>query len=358
MIATTLTVPGIDFEIPSNVVILGVITGLTYALVAVGITLVYRATRVLNFAAGEMGALPAVLIPILVINNGWSYWLALPLALAGATLLGGLTEAFVIRPLSRGPRLTMLVATIGLAQAFFGINLLIPRGGDLTGKAFPVPFDWHLTIGSLVLGPGQLLIAVAAPASILALTLYLDRSPMGKASRATAENGIAARLAGVPVGRVSFSIWCIAGLFAGVGAVLAGATRPLTLSVALGPALLLRALGASMVGGLRSIWGSFGGGILIGVVEALVIWNYPVGGVLEMVLALFILGSMLLRRGLAAGARRRDTVGWTFTTSVRPLSPPWRGAWTCASPGSRPSPPSGHSPCSPRSRCARRHRSP
>src|ERR671913_37293 len=127
LVAVTLTIPGTSFDLPSNVVILGTITGLTYALIAVGITLVYRTTRVLNFSAGEMGALPAVLIPILVINNGWPYWLALVLALAGSLLLGGMTEAFVIRPLSRGPRLTMLVATIGLSQALFGINLLIPR---------------------------------------------------------------------------------------------------------------------------------------------------------------------------------------------------------------------------------------
>ena len=90
----------------------------------------------------------------------------------------------------------------------------------------------------------------------------------------------------------------IAGLLAGVGAILIGGTRPLTLSAALGPALLLRALGASMLGGLSSIWGSFVGGIAIGIVEALVLWNYPVGGVLELVLAVVILVSMLLKPGL------------------------------------------------------------
>ena len=171
----------------------------------------------LNFAAGEMGALPALLIPILVINKGWPYWLALPLTLVGAATIGGLTEALVIRPLSRGPRLTMLVATIALAQALFGFSLLIPRGGDLTGKPFPTPFDWRLTIGTLVLGPGQLLILIVAPLCALGVTLFLRRSPLGRASRAAAENPEAARLAGVPTGRVSFSIWVIAGLLAGIG---------------------------------------------------------------------------------------------------------------------------------------------
>ena len=87
-----------------------------------------------------------------------------------------------------------------------------------------MPFDWRLTVGSLVLGPGQLLIIfVAAPVCILALTWYLNRSPLGKASRAAAENADAAQLAGVPIGRVSFNIWAIAGLLAGIGAILAGA---------------------------------------------------------------------------------------------------------------------------------------
>jgi branched-subunit amino acid ABC-type transport system permease component len=321
LVAATMTLPGTSFEIPSNVVILGVITGLTYALIGVGLTLIYRTTRVLNFATGEMGALPAVLIPILVLNNNWPYWLALPLALVGAIALSGAMEAFVIRPMSRGPRLTILVATIGLAQVFFGLNLLLPRGGDLTGKPFPTPFDWRLTIGSLVLGPGQLLIVFVAPLCIVLLTWYLNRSPLGKASRAAAENAEAAQLAGVPIGRVSFNVWVIAGLLAGVGAILAGATRPLTLSAALGPALLLRALGASMIGGLRSIWGSFAGGIAIGIVEALIIWNYPVGGVLEVVLAGLILASMLLRPALGRGPRGGDNTGWSLTAAIRPLAP-------------------------------------
>jgi ABC-type branched-subunit amino acid transport system ATPase component/branched-subunit amino acid ABC-type transport system permease component len=321
LVAATMTLPGTSFEIPSNVVILGVITGLTYALIGVGLTLIYRTTRVLNFATGEMGALPAVLIPILVLNNNWPYWLALPLSLVGAIALSGAMEAFVIRPMSRGPRLTILVATIGLAQVFFGLNLLLPRGGDLTGKPFPTPFDWRLTIGSLVLGPGQLLIVFVAPLCIVLLTWYLNRSPLGKASRAAAENAEAAQLAGVPIGRVSFNVWVIAGLLAGVGAILAGATRPLTLSAALGPALLLRALGASMIGGLRSIWGSFAGGIAIGIVEALIIWNYPVGGVLEVVLAGLILASMLLRPALGRGPRGGDNTGWSLTAAIRPLAP-------------------------------------
>ena len=197
-VSNTVTLPFIDFQIPLNVVILGVLAGLTYALIAIGLTLVYRTSHVLNFAAGEMGALPALLIPILVINKGWPYWLALALTLLGAATIGGLTEALVMRPLSRGPRLTTLVATIALAQALFGFSLLIPRGGDLTGKPFPTPFHWHLTVGTLRLGPGQILILIVAPLCALGVTLFLRHTSLGRASRAAAENTEAARLAGVP----------------------------------------------------------------------------------------------------------------------------------------------------------------
>ena len=304
--SNTVTLPFIDFQIPLNVVILGVLAGLTYALIAIGLTLVYRTSHVLNFAAGEMGALPALLIPILVINKGWPYWLALALTLLGAATIGGLTEALVMRPLSRGPRLTTLVATIALAQALFGFSLLIPRGGDLTGKPFPTPFHWHLTVGTLVLGPGQILILIVAPLCALGVTLFLRHTSLGRASRAAAENTEAARLAGVPTSRVSFVIWVIAGLLAGIGAILIGGTRPLTLSTALGPTILLRALGAAMLGGLNSIWGSFVGGIAIGVCEALVLWNYPIGGVLEMVLAVVILVSMLIQPGLGQARQARQ----------------------------------------------------
>ena len=85
LVALTLTIPGTSFEIPSNVVILGTITGLTYALIAVGITLVYRTSRCSTSPPARWALLPAVLIPILVINNNWPYWLALALALLGAS---------------------------------------------------------------------------------------------------------------------------------------------------------------------------------------------------------------------------------------------------------------------------------
>src|SRR5207247_1677289 len=115
----TVTIPGIGFDIPSDVVIVGLITGLTYALLGMGLTLVYKTSRVINFAQGEMGAFPALFIPILVLNHGWNYWVTLVLALVSSIVIGALIEFLVIRRLRAASRLTALVATIGIAQVLY-----------------------------------------------------------------------------------------------------------------------------------------------------------------------------------------------------------------------------------------------
>ncbi len=315
------TLPLWDFEVPQNIVIIGLIRGLTYALLGLGLTLVYRSSRVINFAQGEMGALPALLIPIFVLNFEWPYVVALVLALLASAVLGGLFEFTIVRPLRHASRLTVLVATIGAAQLLFFAGALLPKGGDLAGKRYPTPFDASVTIGNLVLGPGDLTILVAVPILTIALAAFLGRTRLGKASRASAENVDAARLAGVPVERVSLAIWTVVGLLAGISAILIGPTRPLGLTEALGPNLMLRALAAAMLGGLAGFFSVFAAGLAIGVLEALVIWNYPIGGALDVVLLVAIGLSFVLKPGLGTIARGSEESSWSLAASVRPLAP-------------------------------------
>ncbi|MCY3616201.1 MAG: ATP-binding cassette domain-containing protein [Acidimicrobiaceae bacterium] len=316
-----MTLPLAGFEVPHNVVILGLITGLTYSLLGLGITLVYRSSRVINFAHGEMGALAALMIPIFALNLGWPYAIALVIALMVAAAVGGLFEFLVIRPLRSASRLTVLVATIGASQLLFFGGALLPKGGDIVGKIYPTPFDWRFTLGKLILGPGQLTILVAVPILTIALTLFLGRSRLGKASRAAAENTDAARLAGVPIDRVSFAVWTAAGLLAGVSAILIGPTRPLALSQALGPQLMLKALAAAMLGGLTRFSSVFAAGIAIGILEALVLWNYPIGGALDLVLFAAIAGSFLMKKGLGSVLRGSEQSSWSLAAAITPLAP-------------------------------------
>ena len=310
----------LGFEVPPEVVVLGLVTGLTYALLGAGLVLVYRSSRVLNFAHGEMGALGASLIPVLVVRYHWSYWEALPTALAVAAAAGAVLELFVIRKLAKAPRLIVLVATIGASQLFFAISSFIPKE-SLGSAIYPTPFRASFNVGSLRVNTAEILILIVVPIATAGLVAFYRFTNLGLASRAAAENSDAAQLAGVPVRRVSLAIWTLAGLLAGVSAVLVGPTQPIVTRVALGPQLLVRALGAAMVGGLTSIPQVFLGGVAIGLLEALVKWNYPTGGAFEVALFVVIVVSLLARRGLGALARGGEGTSWSLAGALRPIHP-------------------------------------
>ncbi|MCU1463665.1 MAG: hypothetical protein JWO37_3740 [Acidimicrobiales bacterium] len=315
------TIPLTHFQVPLEIVVLGLVTGLTYALLGAGLTLVYRATRVINFAHGELGALPALLVPILVLNHGLSYWVAVPLALATGAVGGGLIEVLVIRRLAAAPRLLVMVATIGVAEVLLVAELVLPRKGRFASSPYPVPFHARVTAGNLHLGAGELLILAIAPVLVLGLSAFLRRTNVGMATRAASENREAAELAGIPVSRVSLVVWTLAGLFAAASAILAGPTKPSLSTEALGPSIMVRALAAAMLGGLTSLPQVLLGGLAIGLVELLVLWNYPTGGAFELVLFVIVVVSLLMRRGLGQLARGTEESSWSLAGSLRALAP-------------------------------------
>src|SRR5689334_25357707 len=102
------------FEVPLPVVALGSIVGLTYGLLAVGMVLVYRSSRLVNFAHGEVGAFAAVVLGALVHHRGWPYYAALPFALGVGAVVGVAIEVLVVRRLASAPRLMGIVATLGV----------------------------------------------------------------------------------------------------------------------------------------------------------------------------------------------------------------------------------------------------
>src|SRR3954467_7739327 len=171
-------IPFTHFQIPLEEVVLGLVTGLTYALLGVGLVMIYKTSRVLNFAHGEMGALGAGVIPWLVIRQGVPYWIALLLALVLAAAAGAFTEIVVIRKLGRSSRLIVMVATIGVSQLFFALGLFIPKNG-LGSATYPPPFHATVTVGSLRLTSGPLLILACVPVVVAALVAFFRFTKMG-----------------------------------------------------------------------------------------------------------------------------------------------------------------------------------
>ena len=309
------TLPGTSFQLPIEVIVLGVIAGLTSSLLAMGLVLTYRSSRVINFAHGEMGALGGLLVPILVTNNHLGYWPAVAAALAASVAAGAFTELVVVRRLGRASRLVGLVATIGLSQLFFAIETLIPKG-RIGAFVYPTPFDADVTIGTLHLDAGSLLILGVVPPITLALALFLRATRLG--------------LAGIRVQRVSLLVWMLAGLLAGISGILLGPTHPVVGGQALGPGLLLRALAAAMIGGLDNLAVTFAAGIGIGVLGALVQYNHPTQGTLDIVLFAVILVSFLARRRLGGAGRTEEGHSWSLVDAA-----PARDAWSARTRGAR-----------------------
>lgn len=304
------------FEVPVVAVVLGVVVGLSYALLAIGLILIYRSTRVINLAHGELGAFAAAVVAILVNEQGWSYWTAAVVALVVAGALGALVELLIIRRLFRAPRLIVLVATMGVAQLFLFGTYFLNDSIDNRLSGFPTPFDTRLSLGSLVLQPGELTLLVAVPVLAAGLAAFFRFTGFGVAVRAAAENADSARLVGIPTRRISTFVWVTAGVLSAGTALMLAPGRGLTVTESLGPDLLMRALAAAVLARLTSLPRAVAAGITIGVIEKVVAWNYAVGEV-ELVLFVVVMAALLFQH--RGSVRDSEASAWQLSTLVRPL---------------------------------------
>src|SRR5688500_657319 len=211
------------WSISGETVLIGALTGLTYAVLAAGLILVFRATKVINFAYGEMVAFGAAILAKLVLDENWNFWLALVAVVVLGGLLGGLIELVVVRRLFRAPRLILLVATIGVAQLVLVGQLQLP-GIDHTAR-YPSPFNQSLRVGDFLLRSEHFMVILLVPVIIVALMLFLNRTPWGIAIRAVAGNADRAELVGISTRRISTMVWVIAGSLATLTAVLVNPLR-------------------------------------------------------------------------------------------------------------------------------------
>lgn len=306
-----------------DTVVLGLITGMAYAILAVGLSLIYKSARFVNFAHGNLGALAAVLLGKLAVDFGVPYWIAFAIAVVGAGALGALVELTIIRRLFDASRLVLVVATIALSQLFLFLALQRWLQADqeaLVTEGYPIPFDLEYRVGDLLLRGPDVAILLVVPLLGLALAAFFRFSPYGQAIRAAAENPDAARLAGISVRRMSTIVWTIAGVLAGVTAILLAPNRPVFQIGSLGPSILVRALGASLIGRMTNLPIAFGAGLLIGIVEAVAFANVSQGGVTDLVVFVVIMGALVFQaRELSRASRRSRTSTLGVGATSRPL---------------------------------------
>jgi branched-chain amino acid transport system permease protein len=322
-----LVLPGTsDFlhdKAPVGIVIVGVITGTVTSLLAIGLILVYRTNRFINFAYGAMGSLVGVLAIGLYLAHGWPYFLVLPLGVVAGVAVGAAVEFAVIRRFSNSTRLILTVASLGLAQLLGGLELLGSKAINFTALngAFPVPISFKMRIDVATLGGDQLLIILTVPLIALGLAWFLLRTDAGIAVRAAAENSDRALLLGIPIRRLSTIVWMIAGGLATLTYILKAPFTGVAPGVASnGPTVLLPGLAAAVVARMESLPLAFGAGLGLGIMEQIVRWNTAgTPSFQNVVFLVVIIGALLVQRGTLSRAKLGGTSSWSATGIVKPI---------------------------------------
>ena len=304
----------------------GVVNGMVFGLLALGVVLVYRSTRVINLAVGNMGLPATGLMALLVINYNFPYWLALPIALAVGIAVGALIERAVIRRLFDAPRVIVLVATIGIGQLMQAVLASYPDLERTRGQRFPAPltFIWDDVLGLRITGP-KLTILVLVPLLAVGLSWFLNRTVFGQTVQASATNADLARLSGIDPKMVQLFVWTIAGLLATISLLLLSANRGSIGGLSnLGPNTMARALAAAVIAGMVSFPRALAAGVTIGVVQAHVQFVFiNQGGLIDFLLFVVVAVAVAFQsRGSA------DEAGsFSFSARRRPIPERLREIW-------------------------------
>ncbi|MET8306850.1 ATP-binding cassette domain-containing protein [Micromonospora sp. NPDC005173] len=284
-------IDGFDFG-PDRIV-LGLFTGLTYGLLAVGLVLVYRSSRFVNFAHGAVGVFGAAVLGRLVGDGVLPYWLALPAGMLAAAAISGAIELSVVRRLRHRPRVIGMIATLGLSQFVLVLALLVNSSGA-SGPTFPTPPGMpSFTVGNTPVGPAFTAMLLFTPVLLVGLAMFLKRSRFGLAIRAAADAPDAATLNGVTAARMATLAWSIAGAVAAFSAILVAPTQGTQSIESLGPALLVRGLAGAVIARFSSVPIAFGASLGIGVGEQILLSGRSSGGLVELALVAVILVALL-----------------------------------------------------------------
>jgi branched-chain amino acid transport system permease protein len=249
--------------------IIGIVAGSGYGLIALGLVLVYKSSGIFNFAQGEFGTV-AVYALWGAHSVGVPYGVAMLLALVAALASGLATERFVVRPLFAAPRVTLLVATAGVSLFAIGTELWLGEGQ----LRFLPPALGRLDRVSLfgfAVSDQRLLIAATLAALAVAGALFFARTDLGLAILGLSQNPLATELMGISAERLSRFTWGVAAVLGGLGGIL---SAPLSSGFGAGfltLSALIPAFTAAVLGGMTSLPGAFVGGVVVGVAESIAV---------------------------------------------------------------------------------------
>jgi len=259
----------------------GLVSGVLYALIALGFVLIFKASRVFNFAQGIMVVFAALSL-VGLHEHGVPAWLAVLLTLGIMLVLAVTVERVVLRPLVNQPDIILFMATIGITLFLIGFGELIFGGENklMITEQLGIPtgsFEFEPFGGLLSIEQKDLTAVVGAVVLVAVLILFLNRTKMGRAIRALGDDHQAAMSVGISLSTIWVVVWFIAGIIALATGIVWGARAGVSFALEI---IAYKALPVLMLGGLESVPGAIIGGIAIGLLEKLfeIYWGQPLLG--------------------------------------------------------------------------------
>ena len=265
-----------------EVLIGGLLAGVMYSLVALGFVLIYKASGVFNFAQGAM-VFFAALTMVGFTELGAPFWLAIALSLVAMIVLAFLTERIVLRPLVNQPQIVLFMATIGLTFFIEGVAQL-SWGAQVRALDLGIadePIEWISLRTGMSISKFDLVASGIAAVLVAVLAVFFNKTRVGRALRAVADDHQAALAVGISLQRIWVTVWIVAGFVALVTGMLWGARNGVQFALTF---LALKALPVLILGGFESVAGAIVGGLIVGASEKLAevyLAKYVGGGGIE-----------------------------------------------------------------------------
>ena len=299
----------------------GLILGSLFALTALAMALVWRANRVVNFAQGEMGALPATFAMLLMSAWGLPYLAGVVVGMATAVVLGGAIDLFIIRRFAKSPRLVVLVATLGLGQMLAFLTLVVPSwfGEFATIRTFAPPFELTFSIGQVVFDANDVIGATVAVVVGTALVVFLRTTDVGVAIRAAAEGADRANMLGVPVARLGSVVWALAGFLGFCGVFFGAGVTALAPGFATSLLVVVQAMAALVIGRMTNLLTIATTAVALGIVDAGIRANSDTGIWIAPLLAALIVVALLFQRRGSSRVEADRSASWALAGTIRPV---------------------------------------
>lgn len=340
-IAGLVAIQLVFFGMPLGLWTRGLVLGVLAAMLAVGMALIYRANRVVNFAQADLGTVPTSFAAALILFWQWPYLVGLGAGLLIALLLGLVVEMAIIRRFRNAPRMVMTVATLGVTQLLIVLGILVPRwwGKNLASQRLKSPVDWKLTLSTamppwkpdsskFILGGNDIIAMIVAPLALIGVAWFLNRSRLGIAIRAAAERSDRAEMLGIPVARLNTVVWMLAASLSFVALFLRSGITGVPLGYAEGLPTLLIALAALVIGRLENLGVIAAAAIALKLLEFGVQSNADTPYLAYPIMAGAMFAALLAQRVTTSRRDNDATSSWRGAEEVRPLPPhladhPW-----------------------------------